>query len=161
MGRGRKAIPLKILEMTGSSSLRKARNRGKVELEPPPGRPDAPPLPQYAADVYRSVMTDLEKTPGLLTRIDGPQLERYARYIVRWRLVEAESETVIAGGGGAWKVLGRDELRPVLRSLWAESRKLDQALKEIESNFGMSPSARRSLAVAAKPQFVQKSYKPA
>jgi hypothetical protein len=161
MSRGRKPIPLKILQMTGSSALRKAKNRGKVEIEPPVGRPPAPPLPQYAADVYRSILTDLELTPGLLTRLDGGQLERYARFTVRWRLVESEYETMIAASGSVWKVLARDELRAALRGLLAESRKLDQALKEIENNFGMTPAARRSLAVAAKPQLTQRSFKPA
>jgi phage terminase small subunit len=158
---GRKPIPLKILEMTGSSSVRKKRNRGKVEPEPPEGRPDDPPLPQYAADLYRSVLTGLEKTPGLITKIDGPQLERYARFAVRQRLIEAESEKLIAtAGGDAWKVLASEELNSVLNDLWKETRRLDQAMKEIEANFGMTPGARRGLAVPAKPQLAR-SFKPA
>jgi phage terminase small subunit len=158
---GRKPIPLKILEMTGSSSIRKKRNRGKVEPEPETGRPDDPPLPQYAADIWRSLLTGLEKTPGLLTKIDGPQLERYARYYVRWRLVEAESDKLIASAGGeSWKVLATEQLDPVLRKLWKESQSLDERMRAIEAGFGMTPGARRGLAVPAKPQLAR-SFKPA
>lgn len=154
---GRKPQPLRILEINGSSQLRRKGIKGKVEPEAPAGRPDDPPLPQYAADLYRQVLTNLENTPGLLSKLDGPQLERYARFFVRWRLVEAESEKMIATAGSSWAVLAQEpkdgkSMRAALRGLWAESRRLDQAMKEIENAFGMSPTARRGLAVEAKPK---------
>lgn len=163
MGKGgRTPTPTAVLKLHGSSTLRRKENKGKVELQPPIGSPAEPSLPEHAKAIWQAIIADLLSVKDLLTRVDGPQLERYARYVVRWRLVEDESDKMIATAGSAWMVLANDDLRPALRGLWAESRRLDQAMKEIEGNFAMTPADRRRLgaAVEGKPKMPQR-MKPA
>lgn len=158
--RGPAPQPTAILQLHGSRRAKTVRK----EPEPPVGIPDVPEnTPAAALEVWRKAIEHLLATKGLLTRIDGPQLERYARYFVRWRLVEQESELMIARAGSAWQVLGNQGLRPALRGLWAESRRLDQAMKEIEGNFGMSPADRRRIGSLPedKPQMPLRMKPPA
>ncbi len=160
---GRPPQPSATLKLHGSSVLRKKAVKERVEPAPPIGLPDIPEnTPAAALDAWRKTIEHLISTPNLLTRIDGPQLERYCRYFVRWRIVEAESEAMLTKGGSFTGPLANDDLRPALRGLWAESRRLDQALKEIEGKFGMTPGDRRSIGVSPEQKpLMPQNRKPA
>ena len=98
-----------------------------------------------SCDYYLSRgLAKIEKTPELLTIVDGMQLERYTKYLARWREIERELEkfrgTIVAA-------LVKKETRQVMRLLWQESRLMDTALKQIEDGFGLSPKARVGLTV--------------
>lgn len=148
---GRHPTPTAILKLRGS---RHARGRGS-EPAPLVGIPDVPVnTPAEALDVWRKTVEGLLGTSGLLTRIDGPQLERYCRYVVSWRRLECEAEGLAAKSGGLLPIMTNKLFRRVLADLRAESRRLDMAMKEIERNFGMTPADRRRigpLAASATP----------
>ena len=109
-------------------------------MKPENGRPVDP---QFRNDddkrQWNQLVDQLEQIPGLLTLIDGPQLERYARFLVRWRQLENQLERM--KDATVAMLLKKDE-RQVLRLLWNESRALDLHLKQIEEKFGLTPSAR-------------------
>jgi phage terminase small subunit len=150
--RGRAPTPLAILKLEGSSVLRKKHIRGRKEIDSPQGAPAMPDLPPVAAAIWGALIVTLQATPGLLCRIDGPQLERYCRFFIRWRRIENEiDERITQAGGSVFAMLAKNELRAAIRGLQAESRRLDQALKEIEARFGMTPSDRVRLSVPTGP----------
>lgn len=99
-------------------------------------------LNEPAQKVWAALVEMLEKMPGVLAVTDGGQLERYCRYFVRWRQVENEINVLETTGGAAWKVLSQETLGDALRGLWSESHKLDAALKQVEREFHLTPSAR-------------------
>lgn len=136
--RGPPPTPTAILKLRGSWRAKVRKN----EPQPESGRPPTPDgLGESASKVWTALLDMLEPM-GVLAVCDGGQLERYCRYFVRWRAVENEIALVESTGGAAWKVLGKEELRPVLQALWAESHKLDGALKQVEREFHLTPSAR-------------------
>lgn len=136
--RGPSPKPTAILKLRGSRWAKERERDG--EMKPETGRPVDP---QFSVEeeqrAWTQLLDQLEAIPGLLTVIDGPQLERYARFLVRWRLVENEINSFRSVTRGT---LANKELRQVLRLLWNESRALDLHLKQIEEKFGLTPSAR-------------------
>jgi P27 family predicted phage terminase small subunit len=101
---------------------------------------------------------------GILTVVDGHQIERYAVYYVRWRACEAflaqkdqenakfgfvppgcypmfstdtDTYAVPASKPGGPEIAGYVKY-PALD----ESHRLDKALKQIEQQFGLTPAAR-------------------
>jgi len=136
--RGPAPQPTAILKLRGSWLAKQREAEG--EMQPEIGRPHEP---TFAHDdeqrAWQQLVDQLEAIPGLLTVIDGPQLERYARYLVRWRMIESELE---AFRSSTKESLLDNEMRQVLRLLWQESRAMDLHLKQIEEKFGLTPSAR-------------------
>ena len=68
---GRKPKPLTILKLTGSSQMRRKGIKGKIEPEVPQGRPDDPPLPQYAADLYADKREPKRRNNSDLTTVES------------------------------------------------------------------------------------------
>ncbi len=149
--RGPAPTPSKILEARGSWRA------GVNPREPRPER-GAPVCPNHlgkeAKEVWRKIVKMLD-TMGVLTKVDGGQIERYCVYFVRWRQCEehiakhgisyplkSDDPTCFVGrlpDGEA--VVGFVEY-PQVR----ESHRLDKALKQIEAGFGLTPSARTRIA---------------
>ncbi len=134
--RGPPPTPTAVLKIRGSW---RAKTR-KGEPEPKAGRPETPAgFTDAVLKVWKTLVEMLE-LQGTLAVCDGGQLERYCRYFVRWRQIDAEIQQVATAG--SWKALGSDKLRPVIRGLWNESHRLDMALKQVEREFHLTPSAR-------------------
>lgn len=149
--RGPAPKPTAILRLHGSRLVKDRVNR--KEPEPPVGLPDMPTF--FNGDdqrAYENLVGKLKRTPGLLTIVDGALLERYVRYLMRWRSVESQLERF---RGMEVATLMKKDSRQVMRLLWQESRLMDCALKQIEDEFGLSPKARVGLAL--KPEQQQKN----
>jgi len=80
---------------------------------------------------------------GVLAKNDWPQLERYCVYLERWR--RCEKQIAKEGMDYATEDLVKEH------ALLRESHRLDKALKQIEANFGLTPSARTRLTVVPGP----------
>lgn len=136
--RGPSPKPTAILKLRGSRWAKEREAQG--EMKPATGRPIDPKHRNDSDErAWNQILDQLEAIPGLLTLIDGPQLERYSRFLVRWREVEDQIERV---RGATIAMLMKKDERQVLRLLWHESRTLDLHLKQIEEKFGLTPSAR-------------------
>jgi P27 family predicted phage terminase small subunit len=134
---------------TGILKLRQSHHAKSRSKEPaaPEGRPEKPPSFTGKDGEHRKLWSKiirlLESMPGILSTVDGGQLERYCRYFVRWRQIEASLEKYSATGPHL--ILANEELGPVFSKLSRESLRLDAALKQIEREFGLTPSARARL----------------
>jgi P27 family predicted phage terminase small subunit len=134
---GRHKTPTHILKIRGS---RKVADR-KGEPTPEVGRPKQPAgLPKEAAKVWRHVC-DILSRMGVLTLADGQQLERYARMFAQWRRAQEVVDSFDTPEAMA-NAFESDLKRPVIRNAMMAASRLDTALKQIESSFGMTPSAR-------------------
>jgi phage terminase small subunit len=159
--RGKAPTPTATLKLRHGDKYWRVREReGQGEIQPPTGRPLDPPFISDAdRELYDFIIETIDQTPGLLTVLDGFQLERYCRTISRWRQVETELEQFNSAVSAA---LMDDTARQVIRSLWAESRACDQQLKQTEDKFGLTPSARTrirlfgNMADAAKAETAEK-----
>lgn len=150
--RGPPPTPSAILKLRGS--WRGDLNRN--EPAPPIGRPEAPELSEKARIVWDKACEILEAM-GVLTKADGHQLERYCRYLVRWR----ECEDFIAKFGINYEVKSSKPKRYVKGKIVQyceypqvhESHRLAAELRRIEMNYGLTPSARSRInaAVEGKP----------
>lgn len=149
--RGPSPKPTAILKLHGSRLVKDRENR--LEPKPPVARPDAPEFFNGEEQrIWENLLKKLEKTPELLTIVDGPQLERYTRYLSRWQSIEKELERF---RGMEIATLKNKETRQILRLLWQESRLMDCSLKQIEEGFGLSPKARVGLTL--RPSETQKN----
>lgn len=96
---------------------------------------------------------------GVLTKVDGNQLERYCIFLVRWR----ECEAFIAKSGQTYAMKSDDPSCYVGKipdgtaivgfvdyPQVKESHRLDKALKQIEQSFGLTPSARTRISTAPR-----------
>lgn len=136
--RGPAPTPTAILKTRNSWRAKEREAQG--EMRPVVGRPPLPIfLNEEVGKAYATLVKQLEAVPGLLTLLDGPQMERYARYLVRWRNVETQLEQF---SGIEAKALMHKDSRQVIKSLWSESRALDHHLSRFEDSFGLTPSAR-------------------
>lgn len=136
---GRKATPLKLLKARGSWKA-----KGRVEPPAPEGKPT---LPGYLSPgerrIYRQVVGHLSKM-GILAKVDGAQLGRYAVLMQRWHevrtIVQEQGESYTTpGAGGSLEYHTRPEARMFL-AYHAE-------LARIEASFGLTPSARASIGM--------------
>lgn len=153
--RGIPPTPTKILEARGSWHAKTRTG----EPQPEPGKPACPRhLTEPQRKLWRQLCQMLEEMK-VLTKVDGSQLERYCIYFVRWR----ECEAFIAANGISYpvksddpgnyvgKLPGQDtavvgfQEYPQVR----ESHRLHAALKQIEQQFGLTPSARTRLQAIA------------
>lgn len=140
--RGKPNTPTAILKLRGTK--RGIYDR-KGEPMPAVGRPEHPDgLPVAAVPVWQQVC-NLAGDMGVLTVADGAQLERYARMYVLWRRVQEVIDRYQTAESLALGWAGRDH-RTVLRNAMAEARQLDTHLKQIEGNYGLTPSARARIA---------------
>jgi P27 family predicted phage terminase small subunit len=145
--RGPRPTPSHILKNRGSWR----GNLNPNEPHPEPGKPSCPKhLSKPAKVVWRRITTMLDNM-GVLAKTDGNLLERYCVYFVRWR----DCEDFIAKNGVSYALKGEEGAQFVGRMSdgvlvvkfveypqLKESHRLDQALKQIEDRFGLSPSAR-------------------
>ncbi len=116
-----------------------------------------PKLTKEQASVWRRVCSILDDM-GVLTKADPFQLERYCVMLLRWRACEE----FIAKNGITYPLKASEPSQYVGRlpnsneyvvgfaeyDAVKESHRLDKALKQIESNFGMTPSARSRISTA-------------
>lgn len=161
--RGPAPMSADVLDMRGSW---RAKGRRQHEPQPQRGTPEVPThLGEPQRQVWHSLCRILEDM-GLMTKADASQLERYCVYYVRWRAGEAflarqdakhgdtvppgcypmfsdDADTYAVPINGGKALIGYVEY-PAVR----ESHRLDQALKQIEIQFGLTPSARARIAIA-------------
>lgn len=141
---GMTPTPTAILKLRGSRRARAREKRG--EPMPEHGAPQRPRNVTNEARELWTAVTRMLDNMGVLTTVDGGQLERYCLMFVQWRQMQrvigklnTTDELLIAS-------LRNDELRSVLRNAWAEAHRLDAALKQVEMQFGLTPAARARLA---------------
>jgi hypothetical protein len=72
-------------------------------------------------------------------------LERYCRYLIRWRRCEDEIDDLT--NHGVRTPMYDDSLRMILKNLFAESHRCDETLKRTESQFCLTPAARASVGM--------------
>jgi phage terminase small subunit len=117
--RGPPRTPTSVLKFRGSW-------RGNARGDEPEPKHDRPECPDWLSGDERAAwdrVVALLESMRVLTVADGAQLERYCRYLVRWRQCEriiskfAADELLIGG-------LTNDGMRPVIRNAWSESHRL-------------------------------------
>lgn len=157
--RGPAPTPTDVLQLRGSWR----GNARPGEPKPTKGKPKCPK--HFTKDqkaIWRRLTTLLE-TMNILTTVDGHQLERYCVYFCRWRACEE----FIARNGISYPIKSDDATYYVVRMpntstavigfaehpQLRESHRLDAALKQIESQFGLTPAARTRIQ-ADKPPVV-------
>ena len=146
--RGPTPDPIEILKLKGT--YRKDRHGGT-----PQPKVKAPPCPAGLCPDGKKVWRNLTKhllSMRLISEVDWPQLERYCIFFIRWRqceqFIEKHGTTypvkadnpdtyVVKPPDGGPCIVGW-KLHPHVR----ESENLDHILKQIEANFGLTPSAR-------------------
>lgn len=153
--RGPAATPTSILKIRGSRLAREREKQG----EPQPDR-GVPTRPHSVVKESRAVWTAVTKMLNdmqVLTVIDGGQLERYCLMFVQWRQIQRVVSRFGSTDDMLIASLRNDETRSILRNLWAEYHRLNQALKQTEMQFGLTPAARARLTcmVAGESEKVQ------
>ena len=136
---GRKATPLKILKARGSWKA-----KGRIEPPAPEGKPAVPGYLDAAEKrIYRQVLGQLEKM-GILAKVDGAQLGRYAVIFMRWHqareLTQHQGDTYTVDDAQGNLVV---KLRPEARLFLSYHAELSR----IEASFGLTPSARASIGM--------------
>jgi P27 family predicted phage terminase small subunit len=150
--RGPAPTPTEILKLRGS--WRAGKNKG--EPQPDKGPPKCPGgLSDPEKVIWRSLVKMLDAM-GVLSRVDGWQLERYATYFVMWR----ECKDFLRKNGSTYPLKSDDPScyvgklpdgsavvgfveYPQLK----EMHRLDHSLKQIEANFGLTPSSRSRITI--------------
>lgn len=142
MTAGRKPLPIETLKLRGS--YRADRHRTDTPLDADAAQmPDD--LPAGAAAVWEQLAPPLIAN-GLLTSVDVPAFTVLCTEYARWRELDALVRTT---GGNIIVIAGRPQANPALR----EMQRSRDAVLALLSQFGMTPSARRSSLprVPAKP----------
>jgi P27 family predicted phage terminase small subunit len=157
--RGPAPTPTAVLEARGSW-------RADVNRNEPRPKSGAPPCPKGFTKgekaVWRAVCRVLSDM-DVMTKADGPTLERYVRYLLRWRACE----DFIAQHGISYplKADGAEPPTSYVGRLpngeyvvdWVEfpqvreSHRLHKALKDAEDRFGLSPAARTRIRTLPEP----------
>jgi len=131
------------------------KDRHSNELQPATGAPDVPKsLTKEERLIWDRVCKEIQ-TLGLLYKIDGWQIERYAKFFCRWRKMEA----FIAKNGISYESMGAVKEFPEVK----ETHRLDKAMKQIEQSFGLQPSARSRITKPTESQQPKSlsAFKPA
>lgn len=132
-------IPTPVLKVRGSWRA----NTRKNEPVPETGRPRQPAgMPVPVAKVWHALLDKIEKMPGVLATCDGAQLERYCYDAVLWhdaRLAMLKLQGAAAGDLLTVEIGNGSE---AFDGLFKKSMKLDAALKQVEREFHLTPSAR-------------------
>jgi P27 family predicted phage terminase small subunit len=140
--RGPKPEPTKLRLLRGNPSKKPA---SPAEPQPPTDGVSMPPhLGEVAARRWGELLPMLQAT-RVMTRADVEALARYCDTWEWWLAVraklKAEGDTYpILNDGGEVKYIAQ---RPEV----AIAHKLSQQLRQLESDFGLSPAARASLKV--------------
>ena len=133
-GRGRKPKPTKLRIIQGNPGkrpLNKQEPHPKVEDDfpsPPPG------LPDKAIEAWNEYGPELYSA-GLLTKLDAPMLEQWARAYADWK--DALDRCDQFG-----KVIKTTNGNVIHSPYWSIANKAQDHLLKIQSEFGMSPTAR-------------------
>lgn len=143
--RGPRRTPTAILKLTGSNRVGKRRDEPKPEL----GKPDAQFIESDSQAVFDQVC-ELLDSMSVLAKTDGGALERYARMFVRWR----RAEQFIEKYGESYPTKDKDGNMTSFQQFpqVAIARTLSEALRKIESEFGLTPASRASIQVQRSAQ---------
>ena len=130
MARGRKPEPLALRRLRGNTGHRRMPDPD-TEPKPDPTMPTCPTwLPVGAKAVWKEVAPQLHKT-GVLTMIDRLALAQFCCLHARWK--EAE------------KMMGKEGID----SDWERvSRQAFLQMRQLEAEFGMTPSSRCKITIA-------------
>jgi len=136
-------MPTKTLQLRGSNNV----YRRADEVEAPPGIPDKPVwLTDEGEQVWTKLVGHLDFM-GLLSLVDDQALSRYCKLWQYWRkacnFIDEHGDTFEKFDDHG-NVIGVEEYPQMKRLI-----NLADKLLRIEQQFGMTPSARASLAVDA------------
>lgn len=138
--RGPAPKTIKQLKLSGSPRARKAKREPKV----PKGMPACPEyLSANAKKVWRALVPMLAKL-GVVSKLDGNALTRYCDLFVQWRV----AQEYLDKNGLTYELKDEDgdiyytQQYPQVSIV----RSCATALLRLEQEFGMTPSARASLA---------------
>ena len=135
---GRPPKPTRLKELHGTYRRDRAP---KNEAQPEARRPTCPRwLSGDARKAWRRLAPRLYAA-GLLTQVDQNALSRYCQLWARWRASEAH---ILEHGAVCKMPSGYSAQNPHV----GISTKLAALLSRLESDFGMSPSARTKISVA-------------
>jgi phage terminase small subunit len=123
-----KKTPTETLAKRGSW---RAKERGNEPKPPAPNALPAHTLSGRAAEVWEELGAKL-LVSGLLTVADVPAFRRYCRITAAWERAMEDVET------------GQKLDRQAILTL----AKLEEMLRKLDANFGLSPADRTSIAVA-------------
>jgi P27 family predicted phage terminase small subunit len=98
-------------------------------------------------------VSELLDSMGLLYRTDGFPLERYCRMLVRWRRAEAFIERY--GEVMTYKDEKTGRIERAANPEVSIAGRLNDALRRMEAEFGLTPSARTRIAVTTGKQEVK------
>jgi len=96
-------------------------------------------MPVPVAKIWKALLDKLERMPGILATCDGGQLERYCVYFVRWHDIEVALGKL---GDNVLAIAHGKDTGPLFDKMLKQSLKLDSALKQVEREFHLTPSAR-------------------
>lgn len=134
--RGPCPLPTPVLKVRGSWRAKTRKN----EPTPETGRPEQPNgMPVPVAKVWHALLDKLEKMPGVLATCDGGQLERYCENFVIWYQTR---DAIRKLGDNRLTIAVGEKTKLVYPELLKEMLKLDAALKQVEREFHLTPSAR-------------------
>lgn len=154
--RGPAPTPTAILKLRGS----RLPDYRPGEPQPQPGTPKAPAhFDAERRKVWRETCKLLD-TMRVLTVADGKALERYVVLFLRWR----KAEEFIAANGTTFPLKGGGPNTPYVGHLpdgtpivafmeypqVRQAMTLDDALRKLEQQFGLTPAARARLSVASQ-----------
>ncbi|NOT00457.1 MAG: phage terminase small subunit P27 family [Phycisphaerales bacterium] len=141
--RGPKPTPTAVLKLRGSTLV--SRRREASEVRGPDGIPDCPDWLDDEAKLAWDEVVPMLDGMGVLKRIDGKALARYCRTWSRWR----KAEQFIESKGEVYPL--RDDSGKVKCFMpWPQvaiANKLAQQLTKLETEFGMTPSARARIQI--------------
>jgi P27 family predicted phage terminase small subunit len=145
-GSGQHPTPTAILALRGSSKA----NRKVGEPPAPEGRPGKPDWVQgEAAKIWRRLVRNLAAM-NLATPVDWAAVGRYCVNLARWIEVQTLLN-VQAKNLPTYATPYKDERGQIVK--WVplpgvnHAQKLESSLVQFERQFGLTPSARRALAV--------------
>ena len=145
--RGPKPLPTKILKVRGSRHLERRRDykRPKSEI---PAMPDS--LSTDAKKIWNRVVLVLAQN-GLLTQLDGDVLGAYCETVAEyWQALKFCKNPLLKTKAG----------NIIQNPAIGIKNKARDAMVKIAAQFGMTPSARSSLAIEPKSQPENKAKSP-
>jgi P27 family predicted phage terminase small subunit len=139
--RGPPPKPTKLKKLEGT--YRKDRDQGGNELAPPPAVPICPRWITGAAKAEWDRIVPQLAELGVLTGLDGGQLERYCDAYGNWLQAKAE----VKKHGQMIKTPFGPQKNPAVKTAFDERKEADRLAQEL----GLSPSARSRVKVPEKP----------
>ena len=133
--------------MRGSSALRQARHRDRVEPEPPPGIPDCPDWLDDGGREKWNQLVPLLHEMKVLARIDGEAVAKYCHTFSKWLRLELflrDKGDVFPVHDAGGKIISVK----VFPQVWM-ANKLLVVLQRYEAEFGLTPRARTRIHLPA------------